>query len=316
MAMMRDMAGIIGRHKTLKRTGGSSAPAPTGGPNVNPIPVQQPVMQAPAAPAVPQAPAAPAAAPAPQVLPPRGDPVESAPIAQASVPAASGITTPYAQTGKFGPGNDLRGTTIAPAEGANRYKIAGEKFDQFSSATNPEYERSIRQATKAAAAHGRLKSGMLSTDYGNLADRRSSQLDLARKGFLTEALEGSIGDDRYSREELRGERGFQQGQADRARGDEMSRFAAMMGGFQGNPAGLMFAGANSMGGGNSGAGELLAQWAARRGQGQGGGVAMPGGGGAPSTYPGVAPGAPMIGGSPAGEAFWQNRLGQLGMTGS
>jgi hypothetical protein len=180
-------------------------------------------------------PAAPKPAVQPAALPvgmagagrvPIGDPVSAQPTIATSVaqppttPAITGHTqpvqpqvVPYAQTSTFGPGQDLRATQIAPGDQANRYKIAGDRFDQFAQASEPAYQQAIRKATAAAAANGRLGSGMLTNAYGDVASQRASAMDQARRGFLTDALEGSIQDDRYSRDELRGERGYQNDQA-------------------------------------------------------------------------------------------------------
>jgi hypothetical protein len=183
---------------------------------------------------------------------------------------------PYADTSDFGPGRDLRSTQISPTAGADRFSIAGQRFDQFARETEPAYGAAVRAATKAAAANGRLKSGMLTTEFGDLADRRAQSMDLARSSFMTDALEGSIGDQLREREELRGERGYQQGLSQQAfqnrlaalgatnslnmgQLDLMSRLA-----FSGNPAGVMLGAADGMGGADNGAGNLLAMWAQRR----------------------------------------------------
>jgi hypothetical protein len=220
MAMMRDVYGAISAAR--RKQGGAGVPAitPPSAPAVPVQPVVQPGMTAvqPVQPVLK----------APGTI---GDPITPAPAIAPTgpnigiVPPPGGLATPavpYAETKTFGPGDDLRTTQIAPGQQANRYKIAGERFDQFAQETEPEYMKAIRKATQAAAAHGRLGSGMLTTDYGNLADRRASEMDRVRRSFLTDALEGSIGDDRYSREELRGERAYQHGLGRESIGDRIT----------------------------------------------------------------------------------------------
>jgi hypothetical protein len=108
----------------------------------------------------------------------------------------------------------------------DRFKLAQDKFNQFAEETAPEYEFANRVATSRNAAKGRMGSGMLRTDYGNLDLARARDLDLQKKKVFTEALEGSIGDsfkkadvlqgaerdltdqELSEREEARGERGY------------------------------------------------------------------------------------------------------------
>jgi hypothetical protein len=140
----------------------------------------------------------------------------SGPIIGPSIPGQQPTTAQQTSITQFGPGNDLRDNQIAPNQDVDRLKIAGDYFSQFAESTDPAYQKSIRDATKAAAANGRLGSGMLTTDYGDLAGDRSRELDLQRRGFLTQALEGTIDDARSNRDELRGERDYQTGSAQQA----------------------------------------------------------------------------------------------------
>ena len=192
---------------------------PTGGPNVNRMP-NGPSL----APAMPQA-AAPGAAPG-------------------AMPA----------TQSFGPGNDLRGTQINPttdprlaatqgnvdsvanklANGPDRFQIAQDRFKTYADQTDPAFQASIRSATQHAAANGAVGSGQLGTDYGNLALQHTRDLANERSGLFSNALEGTIGDTRANagilsgmegqqygegaanRNELRGERGYQNGMENQA----------------------------------------------------------------------------------------------------
>src|ERR1051325_10859471 len=111
--------------------------------------------------------------------------------------------------------------------GVDRNKLALDQWQQFAEGTNPEYQAALRSATQRAAGAGRIGSGMLRTDYGNLANQRAQQLDLAKRGYMSDALKGSIedqfrkagllsglegqlfGQEQSQRGELRGERGYQ-----------------------------------------------------------------------------------------------------------
>lgn len=92
------------------------------------------------------------------------------------------------------PNNPLTAQTITPGATADRYAIAQQRWDQFQQSTDPAYQAVLRQANRYGAAQGRLGSGSLRTEFGNLANLRNQQLDTAREGFLTNALEGSIDD--------------------------------------------------------------------------------------------------------------------------
>lgn len=163
----------------------------------------------------------------------------------------------------FGPEADLRYQSVLPDPSVDRFGLAQDRFDQFAESTNPAYEAALRAATQRAAASGRLGSGMLTTTYGDYASNRARELDLARQGFLTDALEGTIGDARSDRSELRGERDYQYGVSRQAIEDEIrnllvgdqltdsafdrqTRLASLLAslGYAGNPDQTLLAGSN------------------------------------------------------------------------
>lgn len=78
--------------------------------------------------------------------------------------------------------------------GVDRFGIAKQRLDQFNAEQAPVAEAERRNLLKNNAAMGRLGSGMLRTDFGSLSDK----LDLNRRSMetqvLTDALEGTIGD--------------------------------------------------------------------------------------------------------------------------
>jgi hypothetical protein len=116
----------------------------------------------------------------------------------------------------------------------DRTKLAEDMFNQFAEATDPAYKLAMRRATEAGAHAGRIGSGQLRTQYGTLAGDRARELDLAKRGFMGDALKGSIddefrkfgalsgfedqlfGQEARTRGELRGERGYQGGLEEQA----------------------------------------------------------------------------------------------------
>ncbi len=127
----------------------------------------------------------------------------------------------------FSPQSNLIGAQIAPGQ-TDRMGIARDYFNQFAEATNPAYEHAIRTATQHAAANGRMGSGMLTTDYGNLADNRTRNLDLMQRGLLTDATQASIGDAQNNRHELRTERGYQNDQSQQAIQNAIQQYLTQM----------------------------------------------------------------------------------------
>lgn len=150
-------------------------------------------------------------------------PAPAAPAPVAPTPqAASG---PGAAVGlnPTDPNNALTGQTITPGAGVDRFALAQQKFDQFAASTDPAYQAALRQANRYGAAQGRLGSGSLRTDFGNLANQRSQALDQSRQGFLTNALEGTIGDNWNAIGLAERQQGFQNNQQQQAFANELAR---------------------------------------------------------------------------------------------
>lgn len=127
--------------------------------------------------------------------------------------------------------------------GPNRSDLAAQYIDQWNQSTEPQYQKDLTDATKLAAANGRLGSGMLSTSYGDIALARDNARQVAQRGFQTDALSGTIqdrlnnlgalsglesqqyGQDAANRNEVRGERGYQQGLSQQAFSNDAQRLA-------------------------------------------------------------------------------------------
>jgi hypothetical protein len=86
----------------------------------------------------------------------------------------------------------------------DRFKLAQDKFNEFAESTKGAYEADNRNVLRSNAARGRMGSGMLRTDFGNLDLARGRDLDLQRKQVFNEALEGSIDDSFRKADTLQG----------------------------------------------------------------------------------------------------------------
>lgn len=199
-----------------------------------------------------------------------------------AVGSGAGISAPgQAIMTKFGPGNDLQGTQIAPTQ-ANRFDLMKERLAAFDEDQGAYAEKARRDLLKNAAVGGRLGSGMLRTSTGDLASDLARQRRTFGTNALADAVEGTIGDNRSDRNELRDERGWQntlsrQAIADRIQQwmmegtDEDRQFGRGLSlaglGFGGNVAGQLGAMGNQFGQNASDSwgavGDMLGQYMAR-----------------------------------------------------
>lgn len=161
----------------------------------------------------------------------------------------------------FGPGNDLRSTQINPiagqrlqntqagtdvlfrslAQGPSLSQAALDQYKLFGDAQGEERQKGIRAIGQANARFGRLGSGMASTDLGNLEERLGIA-DARERARLASGLAFAEGDERRAnlgagaafenqlygegrgqRDELRGERAYQEDVARRAQDQEVMR---------------------------------------------------------------------------------------------
>lgn len=161
----------------------------------------------------------------------------------------------------FGPGDDLRGTQINPftgerlagaqrdtdvmaralSQGPNLTQAALDRYADLEQQTQENRQQGIQQIGRAAARLGRLGSGMVTTDLGNLEALLQQRGTAARRGLAGDiafqesadrranlgagqSYEQQIADQaRGYRDEARGERGFQEDQARRAQDMEVLR---------------------------------------------------------------------------------------------
>ena len=247
------------------------ATAVPGG-TVNPIP---------AVPAVPGAPTTTPTAPAGMTAVPQGqNPVlTNAPGVPAQSGGGGGSAVNLTPTDA---NNPLTSQTITPGDMADRFAIAEQRWQQYVDATAPQYQAALRDANRAGAAAGGLGSGQLRTSLGDLANQRGQSMDLAGRGFMTDALEGSIGDAWNSIGLAERQQGFQRGQENDAFGQEASRvqieealrsgdfnraLQLWMAGQQGGTgSGTLLGGAGAAGDNAAGATDALYNWMRERAQ--------------------------------------------------
>lgn len=103
----------------------------------------------------------------------------AAPASPSQAPATSGAPTP---------------TVRAPAQPVDRIQLAQDAWASFAKASDPYYQKSLRDATSTAAGAGQLGSGQLRTSLGDLSQQRNLELDTARDNLIRQATEGSIAD--------------------------------------------------------------------------------------------------------------------------
>lgn len=251
------------------------------------------------------------ATPFPTTLP-SGPSATDIPIAGVpSAPITAGVNGP-SLIDSTGAG-DYTGKTIQPGASTDRFGIAKSRLDEFAKASDPYYQKSLRDATSQAAAGGRIGSGMLRTSLGDLAYNRDLQLDSAGKGFLNNALEGSIDDSYKNIGIAQQQQGFQSDQQKTAfdqairneqlnealrQGDFSRYYAILNAGEAGNPSDTALSLSNSYGNQASDAGQGAANLvgSAINADSQAKILASHGGGG--SAVPSSGGGVPDLGGLP------------------
>jgi hypothetical protein len=134
-----------------------------------------------------------------------------------------GVTGGQTSLTPVDPNNDLRGQQIAPSNGVDRFSIAKSRMSDWLANELPQFQHELRNHIQGGAALGRLGSGMLRTDVGNLDLAEQQKANAMQRSFLQDALEGTIGDARSNRDELRRERDYQTGQQQTAFQQEVIR---------------------------------------------------------------------------------------------
>lgn len=131
------------------------------------------------------------------------------------------------------PNTSLLNTTITGPT-TDRLSLAQQDFNTYTQATDPAYQKAIRDATSAAASKGQLGSGQLRTSYGDLALARANDLDTQKQSFLTAAENGQIADEQANTAIQQQQQQFQATQAQNATQNALSA-GSLTGTYNGGP---------------------------------------------------------------------------------
>lgn len=149
------------------------------------------------------------------------------------------------------PGSDLRSQTITANSGLDRMGLAQKMIENLRAQSEPQFQKTQRDLTQNAAANGQTGSGMFRTSLGDAARQHELDLQNGDLGFLSDALKGSVDDNRFATGVAQQQQGFQEGQQQSAFGQsfaqqqlqealkngDFQRALQMLGaGNQGNPA--------------------------------------------------------------------------------
>lgn len=118
---------------------------------------------------------------------------------QGGAPAASALTPTTASNGTVSltpttPDNSLSNYTIGVGPTANRFGIAQDLLDQWDASSQPEETRQLQTLSQQAAGRGQTGSGMARGSFADLGRTYNQQRTTAQRGFLDDALNGSIED--------------------------------------------------------------------------------------------------------------------------
>lgn len=187
------------------------------------------------------------ALPTPPLLPATGGLSAPAPGRPTSITPPPPAAAPGAPITDFGPGNDLRFSQVNPTasgrltnladlstgaatkigQGPSLSDAASKQFDLLGQQSAEQRKLGIQDIGRSAATFGRLGSGKVTTDLGNLEDVLRTREEQARAGLSAQTAigegenrradlaslygleSGVAGQEAAKRGEVRGERGYQ-----------------------------------------------------------------------------------------------------------
>lgn len=140
----------------------------------------------------------------PQVTPPAPQVLDIGSLFGGSTPTAGTPTapTPTAATSSNGavsltpttPDSALTNYTISPGALADRFGIAKDKIADWNAIEEPIFDRTIQSISQNRAGAGQLGSGMVRGAFRDAAGDYDTRRLTAERGFLNDALGGSIDD--------------------------------------------------------------------------------------------------------------------------
>lgn len=142
-----------------------------------------------------------------------------APTPVPNVPAIPPAAPPeYSPTGlNFGPGHDLQSSVIAPPEGApDRAAQAKTLLADFDKSTADSQRQDYRDVGQYASSLGRLGMGQTAQDVQEVGRKHLTDRATLEAKLAYDTSDQAIQDAINSRNELRGERGYQTDQAQTA----------------------------------------------------------------------------------------------------
>ncbi len=139
---------------------------------VQPTPVQVPQYQAPQTPQ----------------LTPFGQTPNNSPI-PFSAPGTGSMNFTPTSTGVQAGNTNYLGSTIAPTSLNDPVQMAQQAFQTFQAASQPAYDKALRDATQQAAGAGQLGSGQLRSSLGDVAQQQQLALDTEQQTLLQNALQ-------------------------------------------------------------------------------------------------------------------------------
>lgn len=148
-----------------------------------------------------------------------------APNAQAQTPVAAGAAAQHVVTPESQQLRDLVVQDAMGLSGPDRGQIATDVFGQLEDASQPGYQQRLRAVGQDAARLGRIGSGVTTSNLGDVASEYNRELMLAKRGLATDAASQTL-DDRLATLGGRGAAAGQVGNQDLSRSQQYRGIAA------------------------------------------------------------------------------------------
>lgn len=154
----------------------------------------------------------------------------ASPAAPMTMPGGTVLTSTAGDGFGSSPAGSSGMTPAGAAGGApvvDRFALARDRWNQYvTGEAEPAYQAALRQANRLGAAAGQLGAGELRTDFGNLTQAYGRDLNTQARGFLSDALEGTIGDNQRAFENELATLGLQDDLLNSAFGRALQQYGA------------------------------------------------------------------------------------------